>query len=154
MIEKEDHRLYISLIQENINRMANNCASCKTWLVTLVAGLMAVQATISEIRSILWIAIVPIALLYLLDSYYLGIEKRLIKLEQNFVQKLKNKEDCYSDIYNLDPKYIGTDCEYTWDAMKSYSTFPFYGVLLLVVLVLWLSPLFSDLIHINQCLSQ
>ena len=33
---------YISLLQDNINRMAANSSSCKTWMITLVAAIFAV----------------------------------------------------------------------------------------------------------------
>ena len=38
---KEDDRHYISLLQENINRMAGNSANCKGWLLTLVSAITA-----------------------------------------------------------------------------------------------------------------
>ena len=48
----ETDRHYISLLQENINRMAANSANCKTWLVTLVTAIIALQLTSNELRSV------------------------------------------------------------------------------------------------------
>lgn len=47
---EEDDRQYISLLQENINRMASNSANCKTWLVTILAALLAIQISLQELR--------------------------------------------------------------------------------------------------------
>ena len=66
----ETDRHYISLLQENINRVASNSANCKTWLVTLVAAILALQLTSKELQSVLWVALGLIVLFYILDSYY------------------------------------------------------------------------------------
>ena len=71
----EDDRHYISLLQESINRMASNSANCKTWLISLVAAIAALQLAKSDLRAILWVAVGLVLLFYLLDSIYLRIEK-------------------------------------------------------------------------------
>ena len=40
----EDARQYLQMMQEYITRMAGNSANCKTWLVTLTTGLLAIGA--------------------------------------------------------------------------------------------------------------
>ena len=85
----ENDRHYISLLQENINRMAGNSANCKGWLLTLVSAIAALQLTAVDLRGILWIAPFLIVLFYYLDSYYLGLERKFIKLEEDFVEKAK-----------------------------------------------------------------
>ena len=53
MFEKESVRHYISLLQENITRMASNCTSCKTWLITIVSALCALQLANESIKGYL-----------------------------------------------------------------------------------------------------
>lgn len=138
----ETDRHYISLLQENINRMAANSASCKTWLVTLVTAIMALQLTSNELRSIIWIALGLIVLFYILDSYYLGIERKFIIIEKNYVVAVKNnKEDeLKRNLYSFNIKEVKDKYATTFGAMQSPSTWPFYSVLFLIVLVVCLWP--------------
>lgn len=136
IFDVEDDRHYISLLQENINRMAANSANCKTWLVTILAALLAVQASIVELRGIVWIALIPAVLFYLLDSYYLGLERRFIKLEGRFVKEIKAGGDTTQLQYDFNVKGVMSDVKATFLAMGSTSTWPFYIAIIVVVVVI------------------
>ena len=136
VFSEEDDRHYISLLQENINRMASNSANCKTWLVTILAALLAIQVSLQELQGILWIALIPAILFYLLDSYYLGLERRFIKIEGGFVDNEKQGSDMTAMLYNFNTKSIMSDCKATWNAMGSTSTWPFYITIILVIVVI------------------
>lgn len=142
----EDDRHYISLLQENINRMASNSANCKTWLVTILAALLAIQVSLQELQGILWIALIPAILFYILDSYYLGLERRFIKIEGNFVEHEKTDEALSSFLYNFNTKAIMSDRKATWQALWSASTFPFYITVILVIVLVSAWPCISSLI--------
>lgn len=149
----ESDRHYISLLQDNINRMASNSASCKTWLLTLVAAILALQISSSELRNVLWVALGLILLFYMLDSYYLSLERKFIALEKLFVTDVKKREgeDLLTEgLYSFDIKSVKDKYATFWKAMKSYSTMPFYLVLFLIVLIICLWPFFIQLIH-NCC---
>lgn len=143
---EEDDRHYISLLQENINRMASNSANCKTWLVTILAALLAIQVSLQELQGILWIALVPAILFYILDSYYLGLERRFIKIEGNFVEHEKTDDTLFLLLYNFNTKAIMGDWKATWLAMGSASTFPFYITVIIIILVVSAWPCISSLI--------
>ncbi len=147
---EEDNRHYISLLQENINRMASNSANCKGWLLTLVSAIAALQLTAADLRGILWIAPVLIVLFYYLDSYYLGLERKFIKLEGEFVKKMKgNTEDNHTEgLYSFNIKSVNDKRATTWNAMGSESTLPFYLVLFLIVLIICLWPVILDWFNI------
>lgn len=49
----DDEHLYLEMMQGNIERMAANSANCKTWMVTIVSALMALQCTIQALNG--WI---------------------------------------------------------------------------------------------------
>ena len=149
----ESDRQYISLLQENINRMAGNSASCKTWLLTLIAAILALQISSSELRNVLWVALGLILLFYMLDSYYLSLERKFIALEKQFIASAKNKKEVNSltdGVYSFDIKSVTDEYATFWKAMKSYSTLPFYLVLFIIVLIICLWPFFIQLIH-NCC---
>lgn len=155
MLEKfnESDRQYISLLQENINRMAGNSASCKTWLLTLIAAILALQISSSELRNVLWVALGLIILFYMLDSYYLSLERKFIVLEKQFITVVKNKEEnnfLTDGVYSFDIKSVTDEYATFWKALKSYSTLPFYLVLFLIVLIICLWPFFIQLVH-NCC---
>lgn len=138
----EDDRHYISLLQENINRMAGNSANCKTWLITLVAAITALQLTADDLRNILWIAPGIIVLFYFLDSYYLSLERKFIALEIEFVQKAKIKtNDVLTEgLYSFNIKGVKDKRATFLRSLFSWSTLPLYLCLLLLSLGICLWP--------------
>lgn len=141
----EDDRHYISLLLENINRMADNSAYCKGWLLTLVSAITALQLTVEDLRGILWISPALIVLFYFLDSYYMGLERKFIKLEGDFVKKATaNISGAITDgLYSFNIKEVKDMRATTWSALGSESTWPFYLTLLLFALVICLWPVIA-----------
>lgn len=137
MFEKESVRHYISLLQENINRMASNCTSCKTWLITIVSALCALQLANDAIKGYLWIALIPTALFLVLDAYYLGQEKRFRDLESDFIKLIKSGEDIMPAIYAFRQEG-GHKGRYFWKGLISPSTWLIYSsVAAIIVLVIF-----------------
>jgi hypothetical protein len=64
----------LKLIQAVITRLAGNSFLLKGWTVTLVAGLTAFAKADSE-RSFALIAVFAVAVLGVLDGYYLALER-------------------------------------------------------------------------------
>ncbi|MGM9835697.1 MAG: hypothetical protein ACI30L_02970 [Muribaculaceae bacterium] len=90
MFDNEEERLYLQMMQENITRMATNSANAKAWLVTIVAGFLAIGCSISDFDYWLLLAIAPIAVFWYLDAYYLNLERGLRNREQRFINIVKN----------------------------------------------------------------
>ena len=109
---------HISMLQGIINRMAANSANCKNWTVTLVAAMLVLLVDKNMQIPNAWICLVPIALFYLLDCYYLGLERLCIASQNKFL-KDKCKQFCN-----------------TIKAMNSVSTTPFYLIVAIAVLLL------------------
>ena len=81
---------HLKMIQDCINRMARNSFLIKGWIITLVISLI----TFFEPRNNIYIEyliLIPIIIFYLMDTYYLLIEKAFRKL-YNQVRDL-NEED-------------------------------------------------------------
>lgn len=139
MFEKESVRHYISLLQENITRMASNCTSCKTWLITIVSALCALQLANNAIKGYLWIALIPTILFLVLDAYYLGQEKKFRDIEADFVEKIKSGEDIMPILYTFRPGRKPT-CRYFWKGLFSPSTWVMYvtvaAIIMLIIFVL------------------
>lgn len=122
---------HIEMLQGIINRMANNCANCKTWAVTLVAAILALSHLDSW--QMFYASLGPIVIFYLLDCFYLGLERRFIKMQKKFI----------SDVREGKPVYPYTIESSTWKeqlggmvgGMVSISTTPMYLLLALVPLI-------------------
>ena len=65
----------MEMIQDIIKRMAQNSFMLKGWTVTLVSALFALSK-IDTNKSFFFIAYVPILVFWLLDSYYLQLERQ------------------------------------------------------------------------------
>ena len=135
MFEKESVRHYISLLQENINRMATNCTSCKTWLITIVSALCALLLANDNIKGYLWIALIPTALFLVLDAYYLGQEKRFRDIEAEFVEKIKSGEDALTELYNFRKSEEHT-CKFFWRGFFSPSTWVMYATIAAIIILI------------------
>lgn len=68
---------HLELVQDVINRMANNSFMLKGWAVTLVAGIFALADKDTE-KLYFLIAYVPVLVFWGLDAYYL-LQERLYR---------------------------------------------------------------------------
>lgn len=71
---------HLQMIQGVITRMAQNSFSLKGWSVTLVSGLLALSTGVSDKTALRLIALLPLAIFWILDGYYLGQERRFRSL--------------------------------------------------------------------------
>ena len=148
MIELNDTcQHYISLLQDNINRMASNCSNCKTWLITLVAAIFAISASKGDIITYIWMAYIPTGLFYFLDCFYLGEERRFRSVEKRFIaivtkdeKALKNEclpHDVSSSLYKFSlpngHNNKHNQLMQTIKAILSWSTTPFYGCIFAII---------------------
>ena len=144
---EEDNRQYLEMIQSNIERMAANSANCKTWMVTIVSAMMALQCTIDDLNGWILLGILPIVLFWYLDVYYLHLERGMRNRETDFLNILKSQQTKgYADAIfkftpyrikkkNLTPEQEKQGLVATNDRWFSRSVLPFYSVALLAVVV-------------------
>ena len=125
--------IHLGLVQAVIQRMASNSASCKTWCITLVAGILIVVADKGKPAYAL-IAVIPTFLFLALDTYYLALELRFRDAYNDFVGKVHKKQLVATDFYEITPK--GSLCKSFASSLCSFSIWPFYVMLGLMI---WLS---------------
>lgn len=135
LFDKESVRHYISLLQENITRMASNCTSCKTWLITIVSALCALQLANDAFKGYLWIALIPTILFFVLDAYYLGQEKRFRDIEASFVERIKSGVDVMPELYTFRQGGEQT-CRYFWKGVLSPSTWVMYTTVVAIIVLI------------------
>lgn len=123
---------HLTIIQSIIQRMASNSASCKTWCITIVSAILVVVADKGKPNYVL-IAIIPILLFLFLDTYYLALEKSFRNSYGDFIEKLHRSLLVVSDFFVVNPKG-DLICEF-FNSLISISIWPFYLVLLIMVLI-------------------
>ena len=131
---------YLTILHSVIARMGSNSSNCKTWCVSLVSAIVVVVADKGK-PNYVWIAIIPIALFLLLDSYYLFLERQFRSLYNNFIRKLHLGTAIVDDVFFIAPRAgIRTT---SWNIVKaggSIAVWPFYALLaaMLVVVKTWI----------------
>ncbi len=113
--------------------MAENSRSCKIWCVTLVAAILVLVARTGQPQHAL-IALAPVVLFYVLDAYYLSLERGFRRSYSSFILQLREGRVTSSDLFAVAPS--GSIPRGTiWAMFKSFSVPPFYVVVLGTVLL-------------------
>ncbi len=123
---------HLQMSQSVIQRMANNCASCKAWCIGLVSATLVVVADKGKPDFVL-IAVVPTVLFLVLDTCYLALERRFRDSYNKFIKKLHHGDIVADDLYSMAPsgKFVSSFL----DSLASFSIWPFYLTLLVMILI-------------------
>jgi hypothetical protein len=129
---------YLTILQAVIARMASNSAGAKTWCIALVSAIIVVIADKAEPRYV-FIALVPVGLFFLLDAYYLGLEKQFRHRYNDFIGKLHEGKAEVKDVFIVTSEEgLAGTMKAAFVACGSVSVWPFYvllGLMLLAVRV-------------------
>lgn len=125
---------HLKIMQGVIERMAENSRSCKVWCVTLVSASLILVAMTDKPDYIL-VALVPVVMFLILDTYYLALERAFRGSYNTFVEKLKNDNISSSDLYIVKP--TGTIPRLFMHSLRSFSIYIFYPILMISVLIIW-----------------
>lgn len=135
-VESSAVQKHLEIMQGVIQRMADNSRSCKVWCVTLVSAILVLVARTGKAEHAL-IALAPTVLFYVLDAYYLALERGFRRSHERFVGKLHHGRITESDLYTVAP--TGSTPRGTlWAMFKSFSIPPFYAVVAATVVLAWL----------------
>lgn len=126
---------YLTLLQANLARMANNSASCKTWCVTVVAAVLAV--TIGANRgATAYTALLPLVILCILDAYYLSMERDYRDLYNRFASDLLHGGAHADRLFDMHPGDDETRrLKDTLAALGSVSIWPVYSAMFIATVV-------------------
>lgn len=122
---------HMELAQSLIERMAANSAKCKLWAITLMSAMVALSG-----RAVTWqLLLIPLILFYMLDAFYLSIERDAREEIEQFVRALHRQQLPIERLYQIRPQAT------MWQrlrrtskaAVTSASTLPFYLAILLVL---------------------
>ena len=128
-------RTHLEIMQDVIQRMAENSRSCKVWCVTLVSAILVLVARTGNAEHAM-IALAPTVLFLVLDAYYLSLEGAFRKSYDAFVAKIHNGQASISDLYTIAPS--GSIARgLFWAMFRSFPVLPFYLVVTGTVLLAW-----------------
>lgn len=123
-------KFYTGLMQDTITRLASNAAACKTWALTIVAAVIALTVGKNATGGILWVCIAILLIFWLLDAYYLSMERSYRDVLNRKLKEL-NASPQTVDIELLNIS-LPNDCRPKAAdmarALLSYSAVGFYGL--------------------------
>lgn len=137
-----DERLYLEMMQGNIERMASNSANCKTWLVTITAGFMAISCGFEALNWWLLLTLFPTAMFWYLDVFYFSLERGMRNRQRDFlIIKTTGGNNYMQALFNFKPLNIENDDEVngfvkTSGLWKTKSVLPFYLTMTVVIIVI------------------
>lgn len=127
---------HLSITQNVIQRMASNSASCKTWCITLVSAVLVIVSEKPESKYAN-ISLLPTVLFFILDTYYLALEKDFRNYYNDFINKLHNDKITSNNIYFIKPS--AKLKSFFLKSICSLSIWPFYfGLLAIIFLIKYL----------------
>ena len=93
---------HLEMLQAVIQRMGENSRSCKLWSITALSAVLFLAAR-TEVPWYTLIALVPLSLFFLLDVYYLSLERRFRGSYESMLGKLWNGSYGPEDVYQITP---------------------------------------------------
>ncbi|MDD4352660.1 MAG: hypothetical protein PHU71_06850 [Candidatus Gracilibacteria bacterium] len=138
MMDIEEKRIkHLEMIQGVINRLAGNSFAIKGWSITLVSALIAIAVDKSDGKFI-FIALLPAAIFWILDGYFLW-QERLFRELHNAVRL--GQKDKAEDNFTMDTS-LYLDKVPNWFATTFYITkkkpntlLYFHGIVVLCILI-------------------
>jgi hypothetical protein len=130
--ESASIQTHLSIIQNVIQRMADNSSACKAWCVTLVSAVLVIVADKGR-PEFAWIALLPTVVFATLDAYYLALEKGFRNSYNDFIFRLHGKSLRSIDLYSITPK--GSLSRLQFDSIKSFSVWGFYLSLIVLIAI-------------------
>ena len=125
---------HLTIVQGVIQRMAENSRSCKLWCITLVSAVLVFVVRTDNPDHAL-IALVPLFLFLVLDTYYLALERAFRDSYNAFVEKLPNGTLASLGLYVVAP--TGSIPKVFARSLGSFSIWPFYVILVAMILLIW-----------------
>lgn len=150
---------HIEMMQGIINRLAEISARCKEWCFTFIGALLVILLSVDSTPNPRFIIIpyVIVVLFYILDSYYLGLERSMRSNYQDFLDSIEEVSEVASGeqmvkvqidniINSIYYPHLISDkpsqgerfkrqLKVTAKAMPSLSTIIPYGILVILVVI-------------------
>lgn len=143
-LSNENSKHFIDLLYSTITRMSSNSANCKKALIGILSVVIAlVESKVLPITTMV-VAVALVIACYLIDSYYLYLEKNFRWIEGVFAESLLSDEKKASELlYDFDYDHyekkmvkgepIPSKEKNFGKALISFSTWPFYLAMIAII---------------------
>ena len=120
----------IDLIQDCINRMAQNSFLLKGWTISLIAVVIALAKDF-DFMYLCLLLLLPVICFWYLDAFFLKTEKIYRKI---YEWVIKNREETNEYLYDLNPGRFRKEISCEFRIMFSKTLSVFYGIPVFVLL--------------------
>ena len=135
--ESDAVRTHLEIMQGVVSRMGDNSRTCKIGAITLVAAVLFLSARSDE-ANVALVALAPAALFWVLDAYYLSLERAFRASYDAFVAKVHGGSLDVRDLYGVRPS--GSVVRgFFWAVFGSFSVSPFYLMVAGTVGLAWMA---------------
>lgn len=122
----EDNVLeHLKYLQDIIKRMADNSFKIKGWCITLTSallGLLVASENVSNKEMI--IVVVPVIGFWLMDTYYLNLERIFRDRYESDVEKIKNKKLDEVNLFSYSKRILkGNKTKIVYESIEKYLKF-------------------------------
>ena len=132
----------IDLIQNCINRMAQNSFLIKGWTLTIVAVVLAISGKLTDSIYLCMVILIPLLAFWYLDAFFLQTEKMYRKMYE-WVLEARKKED-FNYLYDLNPNRFKDKVDSRCKIMWSVTLRVFYGITFLLILAIIVYQIFRN----------
>lgn len=135
MENKQDKISHLQMIQSVIDRMGKNSFSLKGWSVGVMVAIYAFAG--QNYNKAVIVTLIPLIIFWILDSYYLMLERKYRRLYDEIRKKDNDKIDFDMNFNNVSLKMNEIKkFEYARNIF-SKTEWPFYAVCILVTLIIY-----------------
>lgn len=134
-MDGENKRSHLNMIQQVITRMGSNSFSLKGWTVGMIVAIYAFAG--NNAHKAVIITLIPLIVFWILDSYYLTLERKFRALYNNV--RLKNDNDINFDMNfnNIDINMKELKKYGFTNVFVSKTILPFYLVCIITTLIIY-----------------
>lgn len=141
----------IDLIQSCISRMSNHSFIIKGWTITLISVVLAVFNNKTNIILLSLVLLIPVFSFWFIDAFFLKTERMYRELYKDVIQKRKIGDE--SNLYDLNPKRFKNLVGSHWSVMKSLTLRCFYGIPILLLLLLSSLQIFNSTVITKEAIN-
>lgn len=124
----------IDLIQNCINRMAQNSFLIKGWTLTVIAVVLALAEKLTDSIYLCFVVLIPLVAFWYLDAFFLQTEKMYRKM-YDWVLDARKKGDS-SFLYDLNSHRFESQVDSRFKVMRSVTLRVFYGIPFLIIVAI------------------
>ncbi len=134
-MDGENKRSHLNMIQQVITRMGSNSFSLKGWTVGMIVAIYAFAG--NNAHKAVIITLIPLIVFWILDSYYLTLERKFRALYNNVRLKNDNDINFDMDFNNIDINMKELKKYGFTNVFVSKTILPFYLVCIITTLIIY-----------------